>query len=109
MRRTALLLTLLAAMATALRSPLGSASHDVTSRRAAIGGAAALLLPTTAVFAADKYDKAFEECLSKCVYMKTKIAKGIAQVEVVSRADAFKECKKECATDPKQLLLGTPK
>jgi len=47
--------------------------------------------------------------LSKCLYEKTKITKGIGQVEVVSRADAMLECKPKCATSKAQLLIGQPK
>ena len=56
-----------------------------------------------------KYDKDFDNCLSKCIYEKTKIAKGIAQVEVVSRADAIAECRPKCATSKAQLMIGQPK
>ncbi len=56
-----------------------------------------------------KTDKSFTECLSKCLYEKTKITKGIGQVEVVSRADAMLECKPKCATSKAQLLIGQPK
>lgn len=99
---------------------LAPVPERLSSRRAAVAGlAAAVTLPGTAAFADSKYDKAFDNCLSKCVYEKTKITKGIGQVrtflfsqaqsmvvvarirpppplgqvEVVSRADAFKECK----------------
>ena len=43
-----------------------------------------------------KSDKEIQACLSKCVYEETKIAKGIAKVEVVSREEAFKICKPKC-------------
>ena len=56
-----------------------------------------------------KYDKKFESCLSQCVYEQTKIAKGIAQVEVVSRSEAMASCKQKCATSKDQLLIGQPK
>lgn len=80
------------------------------SRRAvASGSLAALVLPSQSAHAASKYDKAFDDCLSKCVYEKTKITKGVGQVEVVSRADAFAECKPKCATSKDQLLTGQPK
>ena len=80
------------------------------ARRNAIVGAASLLstLPR-ACNAASKYDKDFDNCLSKCVYEKTKITKGIAQVEVISRAEAFAECKPKCAKSKEQLMIGQPK
>jgi len=56
-----------------------------------------------------KYDKSFDECLSKCVYEETKITKGIAKVEVKSRSEAFVECKPKCAKTKEQLLTGKPK
>ena len=51
-------------------------------RAAASGFAAALLLPfpRPAIAGDGKYDKSFEACLSKCVYERTKISKGISQV-----------------------------
>lgn len=56
-----------------------------------------------------KSDKKFQECVSKCVYEETKITKGIAKVEVVSRTEAYAICKPKCATSKEQLLLGQPK
>ena len=56
-----------------------------------------------------KDDKKFQACLSQCVYEATKITKGIAQVEVMSRAEAFATCKPKCATSKDQLLIGQPK
>ena len=76
---------------------------------AVAGVAASLLLPSRAVQAASKYDKDFESCLSKCLYEKTKITKGIAQVEVISRSEAYAQCKPKCATSKEQLLIGKPK
>ena len=84
-----MLLVCLAASA-ALRLPA-----QQMSRRGAIGLAAATALPG-AVHAGNegtKNDKAFTECLSKCLYEQTKIAKGIGQVEVVSRQEAYAVCK----------------
>ena len=87
---------------------------------AALGRRAAVALPV-AVGAAflrqsparaddkSKYDKKFEKCISECVYEKTKIAKGIAEVEVVSRSEAMAVCKPQCAKSKEQLLLGKPK
>lgn len=52
-----------------------------------------------------KSDPTFQACLGKCVYECTK-PKGNEQK---SRAECLPECKKKCATDDKQLLLGSPK
>ena len=43
------------------------------------------------------------------VYEATKISKGIADVEVMSRAEAFAKCKPKCAKSKEQLLIGKPK
>merc|ERR1719217_1139704 len=86
------------ACATATGSAVRATCAPVTSRRAAVGRLApALLLPwlPNAASAADK-SKAFTNCVSNCVYEKTKITKGIAQVEVMSREEAFAVCKPEC-------------
>ena len=88
----ALLLACLA-VSDALRLP---AAAQQMSRRGAVGLAAATALPG-AVHAGGKEgtkgDKAFTECLSKCLYEQTKITKGIGQVEVVSRQEAYGVCK----------------
>ncbi|KAL1499808.1 hypothetical protein AB1Y20_012493 [Prymnesium parvum] len=108
----ALLALLAPAEALRLRttSPIvGGVSH--LSRRSAFGSAALALLPQV-VWAGQegtKNDKAFQECLSKCVYESTKITKGIAKVEVVSRQDAYLECKPKCAKTKEQLMTGRPK
>lgn len=52
-----------------------------------------------------KNDPTFEACLSTCVYECTK-PKGVEQK---SRKECLPECKQQCATDKKQLLLGQPK
>jgi len=84
-------------------------------RRCAARGAACVVLagltPLAPVRAAEgtKSDKKFQECVSKCVYEETKITKGIAKVEVVSRTEAYAICKPKCATSKEQLLLGQPK
>ena len=107
----ALLLALLAA-ATAVR--VGVATPRVAAaatRRHLLPisiAATALALPRAAR-ADGKYDKKFESCLSQCVYEQTKIAKGIAQVEVVSRSEAMATCKSKCATSKEQLMIGQPK
>ena len=85
------------------------ALEQPSRRTAGAGVAASLLLPSRAVQAASKYDKDFESCLSKCLYEKTKITKGIAQVEVISRSEAYAQCKPKCATSKEQLLIGKPK
>ena len=91
---------------------LGGVSPQRASRRAAVGFAALAVLPHAARAGGSgntKDDKAFQECLSKCVYEKTKITKGIAQVEVVSRTEAYAECKPKCAVNKDQLLIGKAK
>ena len=81
-------------------------------RRGAVLGAcaAATRLPAPARAAeGQKSDKSFQTCLSKCVYDVTKITKGISQVEVISRQEAYAQCKPKCATSKDQLLIGQPK
>ena len=96
-------LALLVAAASGLNAGMGR-------RAAVLGACSAALRPAARASAADgKDDKKFQSCLSLCVYGETKIAKGIAQVEVVSRSEAFAKCKKKCATNKDQLLLGQPK
>lgn len=80
------------------------------SRSAVVSGACSAIalpwLPRRATAADKKYSKKFEECLSKCVYDKTKIAKGIGKVEVMDRPEAFKLCKVQCATKNEAALVG---
>ena len=101
----------LVAPASALRLP--PAPSGLSTRRAAVSAAAAAALLPGAAFAASKdgtkKDKKFEECLSQCVYTQTKITKGIGEVEVMSRKEAYGICKPQCATSKEQLLLGQPK
>ena len=101
-----------------LLSVLSAAVHglhvEAPGRRSAVLGACAaataLQLPTPArADAGKKDDKKFQQCLSECVYETTKIAKGIAKVEVTSRTEAYALCKPKCATSKDQLLLGQPK
>ena len=63
------------------------------SRRFVLGCSSSAFLHASGVWAASKYDKAFDECLSKCVYEETKITKGIGKVEVKTRSDSFAVCK----------------
>lgn len=83
------------------------------SRRGAVLGAAATaataLSQPARAGGTGKDDKAFQSCLSQCVYEATKITKGIGKVEVMDRSEAFKMCKPKCATSKDQLLLGQPK
>ena len=74
-------------------------------RGAVLGACAATVLRPNAPARADggKSDKKFQECLSKCVYEETKITKGIAKVEVVSRSEAYAICKPKCATSKEQV------
>lgn len=44
--------------------------------------------------------------LSKCVYDKTKITKGVGQVEVMGRAEAFTACKPKCAKSKSDISRG---
>jgi ribosomal protein L24E len=105
-----LLVVVLAAVVQGLNLSPGT----LLGRRAAVGlcsaafAGAPLLRPANAA-SSGKYDKKFEECLSKCVYDVTKITKGIGQVEVTSRTEAYGICKPKCATSKDQLLLGQPK
>ena len=109
MRAWLLVLLGLVAACEALRVPAASS----LGRRAVIGtSAAALLLPRVSHAAGSgnsKDDKKYQECLSNCVYEATKITKGVAQVEVKSRTEAYAECKPKCALNKEQLMTGTPK
>ena len=98
-----LLLSLLALGAEALRVPVGVSRR--TCLAAALGGAssAALISPRPAL-ADEKKD--FEACMSKCVYEATKITKGVGQVEVMGRTEAFAACKPKCAKSKKDLSRG---
>eukprot|EP01031_Cornospumella_fuschlensis_P026593 gene26593-32140_t len=78
--------------------------------------ATVLILPMLAVnpaFAANKEDKAFESCLAKCVFQETKpppLGASVERLEVTRpRGEILRDCKKQCATKPEQLLLGKPK
>uniref|UniRef100_A0A7S3T7R7 Uncharacterized protein n=1 Tax=Strombidinopsis acuminata TaxID=141414 RepID=A0A7S3T7R7_9SPIT len=77
-------------------TPVCSAASQ---RRAFLLGATAAVFSAGSaprpVAAADK-GKAYNDCISKCVYEATKIAKGIAQVEVKPRDEAMAECKPKC-------------
>lgn len=53
--------------------------------------------------AGTKDDKAFTNCLGRCVYECTK------PPSQMSRVDCYPGCKKQCATTDQQLLLGKPK
>ena len=98
-----LLLSLLALGAEALRVPAGVSRR--TCLAAVLGGAssAALISPRPAL-ANEKKD--FEACMSKCVYEATKITKGVGQVEVMGRTEAFAACKPKCAKSKKDLSRG---
>lgn len=58
-------------------------------------------------------DKEFEVCLSKCIFEETKPPPVGASVERLTitrpRGEIIRDCKKQCATSPEQLLLGSPK
>jgi len=70
----------------------------VGQRRSFLLGAAAALSTGLSVLPASAADKgkAYNDCISKCVYESTKIAKGIAQVEYKPREEAMAECKPKC-------------
>lgn len=51
-----------------------------------------------------KADPKYEACVSQCVYECTK-PKGDEQK---SRAECIPLCKKQCATNKEQLMIGTP-
>jgi hypothetical protein len=93
---------------------VSSLQIGLPGRRALVSGAAVagLLLPSGAAWAGDeksKYQKKFVDCVSACIYDRTKIAKGLAKVEVIPRDEAAKMCKQRCATSKEQLLSGKPK
>ena len=106
-----LVLALLAVAGSGLRIDLGRGGAAGLGRRGAVLGACAAttLRPAAPARAEGKDDKKFQSCLSTCVYEQTKITKGIAKVEVMSRTEAFAFCKPKCATSKDQLLLGQPK
>ena len=88
---------LFAACASGLKMmPPAPRSAAMCSRRAvplvAAGVAFAQRAPAFAADKSAKEDKKFIACLSECVYTETKIAKGLAEVEVLSRAEAYARC-----------------
>ena len=88
---------LFAACASGLKMmPPAPRSAAMCSRRAvplvAAGVAFARRAPAFAADKSAKEDKKFIACLSECVYTEMKIAKGLAEVEVVSKADAYARC-----------------
>jgi hypothetical protein len=76
----------------------GITCSATNQRRTFLLAATAALTAGTATLPASAADKgkAYNDCISKCVYEQTKIAKGIAQVEVKPREDAMAECKPKC-------------
>ena len=94
------------AVADGLRLP---ANPPQLSRRHAVGLATATMLPGAAHAGGKdgtKDDKAFTECLSKCIYEATKITKGIAKVEVTSRQEAYVECKPKVCRSSQLLAVS---
>uniref|UniRef100_A0A7S2GTD3 Uncharacterized protein n=1 Tax=Helicotheca tamesis TaxID=374047 RepID=A0A7S2GTD3_9STRA len=86
-----------------------------SSRKAFLQSSAALLpfVVASPAFAAKevdpavkgtKADPAYQNCVSQCLYDCTK-PKGDEQK---SRQECIPECKKQCATDKQQLMIGTP-
>ena len=80
---------------------------DTTVYAAALGGAAALCFAPSANaegynVAPSEYKgsaakgKDYNVCISDCIYEATKITKGVAQVEVVTREEAMVDCKAKC-------------
>jgi hypothetical protein len=76
----------------------GATCSAANQRRAFLLAATAALTAGTAILPASAADKgkAYNDCISKCVYEQTKIAKGIGQVEVKPRDEAMAECKPKC-------------
>lgn len=79
---------------------------------------AACLFTSTCAHAYDektegKGSKAFELCLSKCIYAETRPPPINASVERLSvtkgRSEIIFDCKAKCAVSKQQLLLGQPK
>ena len=102
--RAQLLLLVLALFAAAVNGL--RVEHALGRRSAILSAATALtaLRPAPArAGGTGKDDKAFQSCISQCVYTETKISKGIAKVEVMSRTEAYAKCKPQCATSKDQV------
>jgi len=99
-----------------LHREITSLKHSMpTSSKAAAIVLAVAFFNSQQSFAAEesKSDKAFQLCLSKCIYASTKpppIGSSTERLEVtVPRGQVIKECKVECATTKEQLMMGKPK
>lgn len=99
-----LALLLFAACASGLKMvPPAPRPAAMCSRRAVpLVAAGVAFARRTPAGAADKTDKKFISCVSECVYNEMKIAKGLAQVEVVSQKDAYAKCEQHA----QKLALG---
>ncbi len=75
--------------------------------------AASLSFNLDGVLADSKADKLFENCLSKCVFNETRpppLGSTAERLEIQrQRGDIIRDCRKECAKTPEQLLTGSPK
>ena len=98
------LCAVLAGLACGLKLPAATVFSRRAAFAAAVGASSTLLQPPRPAMADSKKD--FESCISKCVYEATKITKGVAQVDVMPRSEAFAMCKPKCATSKKDLTRG---
>ena len=104
---------LFAACASGLKMmPPAPRSAAMCSRRAVpLVAAGVAFAPRAPAFAADKSakeDKKFIACLSECVYTETKIAKGLAEVEVLSRAEAYARCEQHAQQVGARVRVRAP-
>jgi hypothetical protein len=70
-------------------------------------------VPIIAYAADGKEDKAFELCISKCIFEETKpppLGASAERLEVTKpRGEIVRECRVKCAKNKEQLLIGKPK
>ncbi|KAJ1430098.1 hypothetical protein B484DRAFT_449048 [Ochromonadaceae sp. CCMP2298] len=73
----------------------------------------ALGLAVVPAQADEKSTKVFELCVSKCVFNDTKpppVGSDTARLEASrGRAEIIRDCRKQCAKNKEQLMLGKPK
>ena len=103
---------LFAACASGLKMmPPAPRSAAMCSRRAVpLVAAGVAFAPHAPAFAekSAKEDKKFIACLSECVYTETKIAKGLAEVEVLSRAEAYARCEQHAQQVGARVRVRAP-
>lgn len=79
----------------------------------AIGITSTMLLAPVVADDNEKANKAFELCMSKCVFAETRpppVGSETTRLEArKGRAEIIRDCKQKCATTSEQLLLGKPK